>query len=248
MAKQCAICGVQMNVFQSQQLSDGNYICRKTCKKPGLNYLEYRQSDLEQVIAHNAQVERGTKLWEHFFIPRKKAADITNKLKNFHPIYIAEDIGLIALVETRFKYLFFGKSEHVCVFRIADLFMYDLERDTKVTNNKTKTIYYIRFYFRNVDGLFYFRKQFSQSTCKKIIRYFDELLGLPPTPDNFFDRLQNQIDMFTTFSETIKAVMSGAEFGYNKEHIEESLNKSGKLKFGDRTMWIEKADAVLKDF
>ena len=31
MANTCAICGASINIFQSQKLADGNYLCRKTC-------------------------------------------------------------------------------------------------------------------------------------------------------------------------------------------------------------------------
>lgn len=31
MVNTCAICGVTINVFQAQNLADGNYLCRKTC-------------------------------------------------------------------------------------------------------------------------------------------------------------------------------------------------------------------------
>ena len=35
MANKCAICGAEINLFQTQKLADGNCICRKTCRKKG---------------------------------------------------------------------------------------------------------------------------------------------------------------------------------------------------------------------
>ena len=35
MANQCAICGADINLIQTQKLSDGNCICRKNCRKKG---------------------------------------------------------------------------------------------------------------------------------------------------------------------------------------------------------------------
>lgn len=35
MANKCAICGADINLIQTQKLSDGNCICRKNCRKKG---------------------------------------------------------------------------------------------------------------------------------------------------------------------------------------------------------------------
>lgn len=76
MANQCAICGADINLIQTQKLSDGNCICRKNCRKKGFKVYDYVHSNLPSVKAHLAQVERGTKLWDHYFVPREKAKDI----------------------------------------------------------------------------------------------------------------------------------------------------------------------------
>lgn len=64
MANQCAICGADINLIQTQKLSDGNCICRKNCRKKGFKVYDYVHSNLPSVKAHLAQVERGTKLWD----------------------------------------------------------------------------------------------------------------------------------------------------------------------------------------
>ena len=66
------IYGADINLIQTQKLSDGNCICRKNCRKKGFKSYDYVHSNLPGVKAHLAQVERGTKLWEHYFIPREK--------------------------------------------------------------------------------------------------------------------------------------------------------------------------------
>ena len=97
MANQCAICGADINLLQTQKLSDGNCICRKNCRKKGFKVYDYVHSNLPGVKAHLAQVERGTKLWEHYFIPREKTKDKSKKLKRFGTyLYVAEDIGRMA--------------------------------------------------------------------------------------------------------------------------------------------------------
>ena len=83
MANKCAICGAEINLFQTQKLADGNCICRKTCRKKGFKVYDYVHANLYGVQAHIAQVERGTKLWNHYFVPRRKTKDKTQKLKRF---------------------------------------------------------------------------------------------------------------------------------------------------------------------
>lgn len=39
MANQCAICGADINLIQTQKLSDGNCICRKNCRKRASRYM-----------------------------------------------------------------------------------------------------------------------------------------------------------------------------------------------------------------
>lgn len=108
MANKCAICGAEINLFQTQKLADGNCICRKTCRKKGFKTYDYVHANLYGVQAHLAQVERGTKLWEHYFVPRKKIKDKTKKLKRFgSPLYVAEDIGLMAYIQNDYKFMMF---------------------------------------------------------------------------------------------------------------------------------------------
>ena len=78
MAQKCAICGAEINVFQSQKLADGNFICRKNCRKIGMKVFDYVHADLPTVLAHNKQVEEGTRIFNELFLPRKKAKDKTN--------------------------------------------------------------------------------------------------------------------------------------------------------------------------
>ena len=60
MANKCAICGADINLIQTQKLSDGNCICRKNCRKKGFKSYDYVHSNLPGVKAHLAQAERGT--------------------------------------------------------------------------------------------------------------------------------------------------------------------------------------------
>ena len=247
MAQKCAICGVEMNILQSQKLEDGNYICRKRCKKLGLNVFDYAHSDLRQVLTHNAQVERGAKQWEQFFVPRLKS----KKLKVFKPaIYVAEDIGLVALKQNRYKFLFIGKTEQFCVYRIADLYSYSFEQKTNIKLGKSSSSdkeTFIRFYFRNVEGLKLFTIPFPESRCRKIIKYFDSLLGIESK--NLWKQGK---EMAKGMSASFKALVTGDLASIDvarmktDEEIEEYLKKMEKFRESDRTQWIERADAALK--
>ena len=67
MADKCAICGADINLIQTQRLADGSCICRKNCRQKGFKVYDYVHGNLPGVKAHLAQVERGTKLWDHYF-------------------------------------------------------------------------------------------------------------------------------------------------------------------------------------
>ena len=134
MANKCAICGAEINLFQTQKLADGSCICRKTCRKKGFKTFDYVHANLYGVKAHLAQVERGTKLWNYYFVPRMKTKDKTQKLKRFgSPLYVAEDIGLMAYIQNDYKFMIFGKTTRACVYRIADLRAYNYEE--RIENN-----------------------------------------------------------------------------------------------------------------
>ena len=97
MANKCGICGADINLMQTQKLADGNCICRKNCRSRGFKVYDYVHGNLSGVKAHLDQVERGTKLWDHYFVPRLKTKDKNQKLTRFGAhLYVAEDIGLVA--------------------------------------------------------------------------------------------------------------------------------------------------------
>ena len=128
MANKCGICGADINLMQTQKLADGNCICRKNCRSRGFKVYDYVHGNLPGVKAHLAQVERGTKLWEHYFVPRLKTKDKNQKLTRFGAhLYVAEDIGLVAFTQVDYKILIFGKTTRACVYRIADLRNYKYE-------------------------------------------------------------------------------------------------------------------------
>ena len=55
MANTCAICGASINIFQSQKLADGNYLCRKNCCKKAMRNFDLVTATLPQFKMHAAQ-------------------------------------------------------------------------------------------------------------------------------------------------------------------------------------------------
>ena len=71
----------------------------KNCRSKGMKAFDYVHANLPSVQSHLEQVERGTKLWEYFFVPRLKTKNKAQKLKRFGVhLYVAEDIGLVAFI------------------------------------------------------------------------------------------------------------------------------------------------------
>ena len=59
MANKCAICGADINLIQTQKLSDGNCICRKNCHRCGLYPLPHH-SGQDESKAENGPFSAGS--------------------------------------------------------------------------------------------------------------------------------------------------------------------------------------------
>jgi len=242
----CAICGAEINVFQSQKLTDGTYICRKTCKKKGFKDYDYMHSTLPGVEAHLEQVELGTKLWNTYFVPRLKTKDKSQKLEVFYPVYVAADVGLMAYVETRYKIFIFGKSQIACVYRIADLVGYDYQTETKQTSDgKTEKVNYAVLTFRNTAGLNPVKIAVSgQKSFEKMEKYFNTLFGIQKTLGNAKNTWKSQIEAAKSIGSAIGSMMKG-----DSEALEgQAADAAAKLDvaiYGDRTELEQKADAAI---
>jgi hypothetical protein len=254
MSKQCAVCGVEKNIFLMQQLSDQNYVCRGKCMKRGIKFLDYSKSDIDEVLAHHDQLERGAQLWNRFFVPRLKPTDASKKLKVFkktymfveqHGCYVAEDIGLMAIKESRSAFIFGKKTGFVCVFPLADLRMYDFITTTTGTGKSKATLTVINFFCTNAKGMRMFQVPFRKGLCKQIVRYFDGLFGLETK-----GKMGQKFDTVKGAASLLKSAIKGelpkdpATMKTDVE-IENVFRQLGKLKEGDRTAWAQKSDAAL---
>ncbi len=246
MANKCAICGADVNLMTGQKLIDGNYICRKNCRSKGMKLFDYVHATIGDVNQHLEQVEKGTKLWEYYFVPRQKTKDKNQKLEDFYPMYVAEDIGLLALIEDRYKVMMFGKTTIACVYRIADLVSYVVESEEKIVNDKKETKYYLHCMFRNTAGLYEFKMETSYAKCVDAQRYFNKLFGLT-------DSFKDQIGKFKTQTKALKDVGSAISSAVKKEdNLAEktmtAFESVGSVIEGDRSELIARADKALAEF
>ena len=242
--QKCAICGAEVNLLQQQKLIDGSYICRKNCKKIGLKPLDYVHSTLDDVKAHNAQVEKGTKIWNELLAPDKKER---KSMTRFGPnVYVSEKTGLMAYVETRYKFIVFGKSEHVAVYRIADLYDYTLSKKTVMVDGKPKTDSFIEYSFVDTPGMANFDQPVSgEKEYTKIKKYYDTFFGIQDTIGNFINKGKAQAEAIKATVNAAKALKDGgdgeAEAGAAADAVEKMLK-------GDRTKWIELANKSLSPY
>lgn len=241
MAQKCAICGAEINMLQSQKLTDGSYICRKTCKKLGMKAFDYMHADLPAVLAHNEQVAEGTKIFNDLFVPRMK----TKELKRFGNLFVAPDLGLCALAEPAYKFFIFGKFwPRACVYRTGDLYSYEVEQSTKMVDGKPQQEVYMHYFFVNTPGMYDFKDKVSSGT--PIIKYFNSVFGIEKTIKNVGNTWKNQINAIKTTAEAVKAAVSDSEDVENK--AEDALNAMNTTQYGDRTEINAKADAALAPY
>lgn len=245
MANKCSICGAEINLFQTQKLADGNSICRKNCRSRGFRAFDYVHATLPSVTAHIRQAENGTKLWEHYFVPRLKEKDKTKRLQRFSSnLYVAEDLGLMALTQVDYKFFIFGKSTRACVYRIADLVEYNMEEIEKQTSNGTQKETVARLFFTNTDGMFEFTIPMGNTkSFESLCKYFDTLFGIQKTLGNAMNNWNRQAAAIKGVASGIRAAVSGAEIA--AETAENAADALDKAIYGDRTELIRRADEAL---
>lgn len=247
----CAICGTEIGLLTEQKLADGNYICRKVCSKKTFKVFDKVAATLGDVNAHIDQIEKGTRIWNELLLPLKKSKNKDEKLKQLGVgdplLYVSPSTGLVALVETRYKFFIFGKSEHVCVYRLADLVSYEYEDElVKNSEGKLDKKEYCAMVFQNTAGLHSFRLEMSNSKdYESTAKYFDTLFGIQRTLGNSFNNAKRQLDAIKAAAGAVKAGINGT---LDEAQTMDAMNKVGAYLQGDRTQWIAKADAALAPY
>ena len=245
----CAICGAEVGLMSGQKLADGNYICRKVCRKKTMKFFDCIPATLGDVTAHIAQAEKGTRIWNELLLPLKKSKDKAEKLVQLGKgdLYVSPSTGLVALVETRYKFIVFGKSEVVCVYRLADLVQYDYEEETvKNSEGKEEKKPYCVMMFKDTAGLYGFRLEVrSQKDYESMAKYFDTLFGIQRTLGNSFNNAKRQLDAIKGAASIIKGAVNGT---MDEQQAAQAAGAVGAYFMGDRTEWIAKADAALAPY
>ena len=247
MAHTCAICGAEINAFQSQKLVDGNYICRKNCQSKGMKgYFDFMHSRIDEVNAHIAQVEKGTKIFNDLFLPRFKAKKKARPVE-FGSVCVIEDLGLIALAPVKYKFIVFGKHyPQACVYRLGDLLSYTEEKIDKLPDgtDAPKDKKYVHFAFKETAGLGDFYTPIAQP--KKLADYFNRLYGIQKTLGNIGNTWKNQINATKAMVAGVKAAKNGDEDA--EEKAAEAINSLDVAIYGDRTELNRRAAIALEPY
>ena len=243
----CAICGAEVGLVSEQKLADGNYICRKICAKKCLKIFNKVEATLDSVNAHIEQVEYGTKVWDQIFVPLTKTKKKEEKMKRFGKygeLYVSPSTGLVALTENRYKFFIFGKSTLACVYRLADLYGYDYEsEEIKNSEGKMETRHYCVLLFHNTPGMYMVRLELRTSyEYEAMTKYFDTQFGIQKTLGNIKNTWKNQINAAKAAVEAVKAIKDGS---VDESIAENTIDAFDTMQYGDRTEWIQKADAAL---
>lgn len=248
----CAICGAEVGLLSEQKLADGSFICRKVCSKKTFKIFDKVEATLGDVLAHIAQIERGTKIWEAIFVPLMKTKNKEEKLRQIYGLrgvqgYVSPSTGLVALIENRYKIFIFGKSTLACVYRIADLYGYDYECETtRNAEGKEEKKHFCILLFRNTTGMYAPRIEIgSVADFVEIEKYFNKLFGIQKTLRNSINNAKRQVNAIKSFVGAAKAAADGTLDEAQAADTVEALDASV---YGDRTEWIRKADAALAAF
>ena len=247
----CAICGAEVGLMSGHKLADGNYICRKNCGSKCFKLLDKVPAHLSDITSHMAQIEKGTKIWNDVLAPLKKAKDKSEKLKQFGigaaDLYVSPSTGLAALVEARYKFMMFGKSEQACVYRIADLARYEhYTEEEKNSEGKMETKHYCAILFENTNGLAAFNLPVSgEKACKEIVECFDEIFGIQKTLRNSFSNAKRQMSAIKSVAGAVKAAAQG---DINEEAVAKAMGDVDAYVRGDRSELRAKADAILAKY
>ena len=245
----CAICGAEVNLMSGQKLADGNYICRKVCRKKTFKLFDCIPATLGDVTAHIEQVEKGTRIWNELLLPLKKSKDKDEKLVQLGKgdLYVSPSTGLVALVENRYKFMMFGKSEYACVYRLADLVQYDYEEETvENSEGKEEKKPFCVMMFKDTAGLYGFRLEVrSKKDYEHMAKYFDTLFGIQKTLGNSFKNAKRQLDAIKGAASIVKGAVNGT---IDEAQAAEAVGAVDAYFMGDRSQWIAKADAALAPY
>ena len=252
MAKQvCESCKASVGLLQQIKMMDGKYICRKCADITHPYFAPASERTFSMYQEHLKQLEMGKLLYDKLFIPRKKPADKSMKLKKFGGgcIEVANDIGLMALVAKRGGFLFWGGENYYMVFRLGDLYKYDYScmltggSDSRGKSNKKD---FINLGFWDTTGCDEVKIEMPyDSSVVDAAKYFDQCFGLKRDYKAMFSVWKNQIGDLKKAFQKVKTSFSGKTD--ESEDSAKHLTQAERFqRYGDRTEWLAKADAAIK--
>ena len=177
----CAICGAEVGLLQQIKLRDNHFVCGRCAARTHPLFTPVNVKTLLMFQEHLKQLEAGKVLYETLFVPRKRGADNSMKLKSLSAgMEVAEDIGLFSITRKRGGFLFWSGTPYYMVFCLADLFKYDYSSETKTgSDGKTEIKHYINFSFRNTPGLDAVKVNVvNERTYTLAAKYFNECFGI----------------------------------------------------------------------
>lgn len=171
----------------------------------------------------------------------------SNTKGNDNIISNGSGIGLMAFVQNDYKFMMFGKTTRACVYRIADLRSYQYEEEIVRNADKTETKSLARLSFINTEGLYEFVITMSSSKeYEKMKKYFDTLFGIQNTLGNAANVWKQQMAAVKDITVGFHAAVRGEADAEAK--AEQAINSLDAAIYGDRTEWIQRADAALAAF
>ena len=100
--------------------------------------------------------------------------------------------------------------------------------------------------FKDTAGLAAFRLEVSgQKEYEHIAKYFDTLFGIQKTLGNSINNAKRQLNAFKSIADTVKAAAAGT---LDETQAAQTIGALDASVYGDRTQWIEKADAALAPY
>ena len=177
-------------------------------------------------------------------LQQAKKEEKMKRFGKYGELYVSPSTGLAALTENRYKFFIFGKSTLACVYRLADLYGYDYEsEEIKNSEGKTETRHYCVLMFHNTPGMYLVRLELRSSyEFEAMSKYFDTLFGIQKTLGNIKNTWKNQINAVKAVAGAVKSVKDGT---IDEAVAENTIDALDTMQYGDRTEWIQKADAAL---
>ena len=134
-----------------------------------------------------------------------------------------------------------------CVYRIADLRSYQYEEEVVRNGDKTEKKSMARLGFINTEGLYEFVLTMNNiKEYEKMKKYFDTLFGIQNTLGNAANVWKQQMAAVKDITVGFHAAVRGEADAEAK--AEQAINSLDAAIYGDRTEWIQRADAALAAF